>query len=510
MESRTDRADRADRADNADKLDTSRAGPVTDDVRELLFGDLWEYAPAPDSTPVSLQARYGHFVGGKFVESGSHAATVNPATEKRLADVAVADRRLVGRAVRAARNAFEQHWNPLPGIERGKWLYRIGRLLQDRARELARIQTLNGGQPIRDSRDVDLPLAVAHCLYLAGWADKLGHVAPAARTRPWGVVAAIVPGPATLLEAMRKIAPALAAGNTVVLTPSPSAPLAALQLAEILQEANLPPGVVNVVTGGSEIAAQVAGHAGTNLVACSGRREEGLALRQVLTGSGKPLVFEPDSPALNLVFQDAALDAAVEGVVASMRRAHGPGGRLLVQESVHDAVVDRLTWRLATLRVGDPLDLNTDVGAIPTREQRDRVLAWVAAGKAEGAIEHQASGRLPSRGYFLPPTILTQVTENHGVVRQEIHGPVLTVLTFRTPAEAIAMANGMAGVTGVGVWSDKGARVLEVGRGLRTGVVWSNTVPRSDPASPADATWAGGGSPTGGRQGLRPYLEVVS
>lgn len=493
-------------------METPMNSDTSQGARELLFGDLWEYDPAPESTPVTVADHYGHFVNGKFLAAGERFQTVNPATGETLAEVSAADGRVIGRAVTAAKNAFTRRWQPLPGAERAKYLYRIGRLLQERARELAVLETMNNGKPIRESRDVDVPLAAAHFLYYAGWADKLDYAFPGAAPRPLGVAAQVIPWNFPLLMAAWKIAPALAAGNTVVLKPAETTPLTAMLLAEILQDAELPPGVVNIVNGGPETGAALVRHRGVNKVAFTGSTEVGKDIRRALAGSGKRITLELGGKGANIVFADAPLDQAVEGIVNGIYFNQGhvccAGSRLLVEESVADKVIDKLTRRLATLRVGDPLDKNTDVGAIHSREQLSKIEELVAAGEAEGAVAHRAPCRLPDKGWFFPPTFFTGVSSTHRIAREEIFGPVLAVLTFRTAAEAIQKANDTAYGLSAGVWSDKGSRLIHVAGAIRAGVVWGNTFNRFDPGSPFGGYRESGFGREGGVQGLLPYLEV--
>jgi len=495
---------------SSDSLET---GGRPANVRELLFGDRWEYAPAPETTPVAIADHYGHFVGGKFVEGADPFPTTNPATEETLAEVATADRRMVGRAVRAARQAFERHWRPMSGAGRGKLLYRIGRMIQERARELAVLETMDNGKPIKESRDVDVPLSAAHFLYYAGWADKLDYAFPGARrVRPIGVAGQVIPWNFPLLMAAWKIAPALAAGNTVVLKPAETTPLTAMRLAEIVLEAGLPPGVVNIVNGAGETGAHLVNHPGVDKVAFTGSTEVGKRILQAVAGTGKRLTLELGGKGANILFEDAALDQAVEGIVNGIYFNQGhvccAGSRLLVQESILDEVVDRLTRRLRTLRVGDPLDKNTDLGAINSKIQLEKIEELVASGVAEGAVKHQASCRLPDRGYFYPPTFFTEVAQSHRIAREEIFGPVLSIITFRTPAEAIEKANNTRYGLSAGVWSDKGARLFKVAGAIRAGVVWGNTFNQFDPGSPFGGYQESGFGREGGVHGLRPYLEV--
>ncbi len=474
-----------------------------------------QYATSRESTDiVRLQPRYELFIGGEFAEpaSGQYFVTTNPATEEPLAEVADAGAVDVDRAVTAARGAWEGGWRDLPGRERAKYLYRIARHLQERAREFAVLETLDGGKPIKESRDVDIPLAAAHFFYYAGWADKLDYAFPGRTGRPLGVAGQIIPWNFPLLMAAWKLAPALATGNTCVLKPAETTPLTALLLADVLLEAGLPPGVVNIVTGAGGTGAAVVDHPGVDKIAFTGSTEVGKAIQRAVGGSGKHLTLELGGKAANIVFEDAALDQVVEGVVNGIYFNQGhvccAGSRLLVQEPVLEALLDKLRARLGTLRVGDPLDKNTDVGAINSREQLDRITALVEAGTEEGAEVYQPACTLPERGYWFRPTILTGVTQAHRVAREEIFGPVLTVLTFRTPDEAVAKANNTRYGLSAGVWTEKGSKILWMAERLRAGVVWANTYNRFDPSSPFGGYRESGFGREGGLHGLAPYMEL--
>jgi len=501
-------------SDGGDGGDCSDAnGAAASGARALLFGDLWDYAPAPESTAhVGFESRYGHFIDGKLVEGKDWFASVNPATEETLAEVPTADKRVVDRAVKAARKAFESTWEPMPGSERAKLLYRIGRIVQERARELAILETIENGKPIKESRDVDLPLVAAHFLYHAGWADKLDHAFPGATPRPLGVAGQIIPWNFPLLMAAWKIAPALACGNTVVIKPAETTPLTIMKLAEIFVEAGLPPGVVNIVHGAGETGALLAAHPDVDKVAFTGSTEVGKAIRRELASTGKRLTLELGGKGANIVFEDAPLDQAIEGIVQGIWFNQGhvccAGSRLLVQESVADEVLRKLRTRVATLRVGDPLDKNTDIGAINSPGQLDKIRELVESGRAEGAAMHQVACDLPKTGWFFPPTYFTGVASSHRIAREEIFGPVLAVQTFRTQAEAIELANNTPYGLSAGVWSDKGSRIFKVAGALHAGVVWGNTFNRFDPGSPFGGFKESGFGREGGRHGLLPYLEV--
>ncbi len=474
-----------------------------------------DYAPAPESAAVvSLAPSYGLFVGGEFVDPLSDAAftTVNPATEEPLAEVAAAGAADVDRAVRAARAAFTGAWRDMPGPERAKYLYRIARLIQERSREFAVLETLDGGKPIKESRDVDVPLAAAHFFHHAGWADKLGYAFPGRRPAPLGVAGQVIPWNFPLLMAAWKLAPALACGNTVVLKPAETTPLTALLLGEVLQQAELPPGVVNIVTGAGATGAAVVGHGDVDKIAFTGSTAVGKGIQAALAGTGTRLTLELGGKAANIVFDDAALDQAVEGVVNGIYFNQGhvccAGSRLLVQETVAELFVDKLKRRIATLRVGDPLDKNTDVGAINSAAQLERIAALVQAGVDEGAELYQPPCELPDRGYFFRPTVFTGVAQSHRVAREEIFGPVLSVLTFRTAEEAVAKANNTRYGLSAGVWTEKGSRILWMVERLRAGVVWANTFNRFDPASPFGGYKESGFGREGGLHGLAAYCSL--
>jgi aldehyde dehydrogenase (NAD+) len=475
----------------------------------------WEYAPAPESRDVvSIEDEYGLFIAGAFrpAASGETFATINPATEEPLARVAAAGPADVDAAVAAARTAFEQVWGPMPGSERAKYLYRIARQLQERSREFAVLESLDNGKPIKETRDVDIPLAAAHFFYYAGWADKLEHAGFGPDPRPLGVAGQVIPWNFPLLMAAWKLAPALAAGNTCVLKPAETTPLTALLLAQVCQEAGLPPGVVNVVTGAGDTGAALVSHPGVDKVAFTGSTEVGKEIARAVAGTGKKLTLELGGKAANIVFDDAPVEQAVEGIVNGIFFNQGhvccAGSRLLVQESIADAVVERLQRRLATLRLGDPLDKNTDIGAINSRQQLDKISELTQVGEAEGAQRWSAPCQLPDRGYWFPPTVFTGVSQSHRIAREEIFGPVLSVLTFRTPDEAVAKANNTPYGLSAGIWTDKGSRILWLAQKLRAGVVWANTYNRFDPASPFGGYQESGYGREGGRHGLAAYLHA--
>jgi aldehyde dehydrogenase (NAD+) len=473
----------------------------------------WDYAPAPEARDiVSLEKRYGLFVGGEFVKPRSKDwyPTIDPSTEEPLAEIAQAGPEDVAAAVTAARDAFSNGWSNLAASERAKYLFRIARVLQERSREFAVLESLNGGKPIRESRDVDLPLAAAHFFYYAGWADKLEYAFPNRTPRPHGVAGQIIPWNFPLLMLAWKVAPALAAGNTVVLKPAETTPLTALLFCDVLRQAEVPAGVVNVVTGDGRTGAALV-KSDVDKIAFTGSTEVGKAIQRELAGTGRPLTLELGGKAANIVFDDAALDQAVEGIVNGIYFNQGhvccAGSRLLVQESIYEPLVDKLKRRLKTLRVGDPLDKNTDVGAINSRQQLEKITELVAAGEAEGAEIYQPPCRLPEKGYFFAPTVFTNVAQSYRIAQEEIFGPVLSVLTFRTPAEAVEKANNTPYGLSAGVWTEKGSRILWMAERLRAGVIWANTYNRFDPASPFGGYKESGFGREGGRHGLEPYLS---
>ncbi len=472
-----------------------------------------DYAPAPESTAIlNLRENYGLFIGGEFVDGhGTPFSTISPATEKHIAQIANADASDVDAAVAAARRAYDRTWSKMSGSDRGKYLFRIARLVQERARELAVAESLDNGKPIKESRDVDIPLVAAWFFYYAGWADKLDYAGLGPAPRALGVAAQVIPWNFPLLMLAWKIAPALAAGNTVVIKPAETTPLTALIFAEILQQADLPPGVVNIITGAGDTGHALVNHTDVNKVAFTGSTAVGRAIARSTAGSGKKLTLELGGKAANIVFDDAPIDQAIEGIVNGIFFNQGhvccAGSRLLVQENIHDEVVSRLKARMSTLRVGDPLDKNTDVGAINSRAQLDRIRELSNVGVDEGAERWSPACELPDAGFWFAPTIFTGVSTSHRIARDEIFGPVLSILTFRTPAEAIAKANNTPYGLSAGIWSDKGSRILGVADKLRAGVVWANTFNQFDPSSPFGGYKESGYGREGGRHGLAAYLE---
>jgi aldehyde dehydrogenase (NAD+) len=480
------------------------------------MSQLFEYAPAPESRSiVDVAPSYGLFVDGEFVDgSGESMKTVNPATEEVLSEIAVGTEADVDRAVKAARRAFTRVWGPMRPADRGKYLFRIARILQERAREFAVLESLDNGKPIRESRDVDVPLAAAHFFYHAGWADKLGHAGLGPDPRPHGVAGQVIPWNFPLLMLAWKVAPALATGNTVVLKPAETTPLTALLFAEVCRQADLPPGVVNIVTGAGDTGRAVVEHEDVDKVAFTGSTEVGRSIARAVAGTRKVLTLELGGKAANIVFDDAPIDQAVEGIVRGIFFNQGhvccAGSRLLVQESVHDEVIASLQRRIGSLRVGDPLDKNTDIGAINSAEQLARIRELSEIGEAEGAHRWQPACELPDRGFWFPPTVFTDVSPAHRIARDEVFGPVLSVLTFRTPDEAVAKANNTTYGLSAGIWTEKGSRILAIADRLRAGVVWANTFNQFDPTSPFGGYKQSGYGREGGRHGLAAYLKESS
>jgi aldehyde dehydrogenase (NAD+) len=481
----------------------------------IMAGLKFDYAPAPESRAiVDIKSSYGLFIGGEFVDSvdGRPFKTISPASEEVLAEITEAGPQDVDRAVAAARSAFESTWSGMRPAARAKYLYRIARIIQERARELAVLESLDNGKPIRESRDVDIPLVAAHFFYYAGWADKLSYAGFGPDPRPLGVAGQVIPWNFPLLMLAWKIAPALAAGNTVVLKPAETTPLTALAFAEICQQAGLPPGVVNIVTGAGDTGRALVEHPGVDKVAFTGSTEVGRMIAKSVAGTDKKVTLELGGKAANIIFDDAPIDQAVEGIVNGIFFNQGhvccAGSRLLVQESVYEDVLASLKRRLTTLRVGDPLDKNTDIGAINSADQLARIRELSEVGEAEGAERWSPPCELPDRGFWFPPTVFTGVSQAHRIAREEIFGPVLSVLTFRTPDEAVEKANNTPYGLSAGVWTDKGSRILSIAAQLRAGVVWANTFNRFDPSSPFGGYKESGYGREGGRHGLEAYLDV--
>ena len=482
---------------------------------KLAFDGGWEYDPAPESTDhISLKKRYGLFINGDFVapEKGRYFDTINPASEAKLARVAEASSADVDNAVKAARDAYRTSWGRMKPAERGKYIYRIARIIQERAREFSVIESLDGGKPIRESRDIDVPLAAAHFFYYAGWADKLEYAFPGRKARPLGVAGQVIPWNFPLLMAAWKIAPALACGNTVVIKPAETTPLTALKLAEVIQDAGLPPGVINIVTGAGATGAAIVEHPDVDKIAFTGSTGVGRIIQKALAGTNKKYTLELGGKAANIIFADAAIDQAVEGIVNGIFFNQGhvccAGSRLFVQESVADEVIAKLKDRMETLIVGDPLDKNTDIGAINSKMQLEKIQSYLKIGKAEGAEVHQSSCRVPRTGYFCRPTLFTGVSQSNRVVQEEIFGPVLAIQTFRRFDEAISKANNTPyGLSG-GVWTDKGSKIFKMTQSVRAGVVWANTFNKFDPTSPFGGYKESGMGREGGLHGLDAYVKL--
>jgi aldehyde dehydrogenase (NAD+) len=494
-----------------------QAGPHGHETRgiTLEFGSKWVYEPAPEATDHALiLPRYELFVGGRWTKphSGRYFDTVSPSTEQKLAEIAEADEHDVDRAVAAARYAYEKYWSPMRPIDRAKYIYRIARALQEKSREFAVVESMDGGKPIKESRDVDVPLASAFFFYYAGWADKLKYAFPGSSVRSLGVCGQIIPWNFPLLMAAWKLAPALACGNTCVLKPAETTPLTALMLAKIIEEADLPPGVVNIVTGAGKTGGALVSHPDVDKIAFTGSTAVGKRIQKAVSGTKKKLTLELGGKAANIVFDDAPIDQAVEGIIGGIYFNQGhvccAGSRLLVQEGVHELVVRKLKDRMASLRVGDPLDKNTDVGAINSKMQLDKIKELVKSGEEEGADRFSVPCDLPKRGYWYAPTFFDNVAQSHRIAREEIFGPVLSILTFRTPDEAIERANNTMYGLSAGIWTDKGSKIFDVATKLRAGVVWANTFNKFDASSPFGGYKESGFGREGGRQGLMAYLEV--
>jgi len=484
-------------------------------VKPLRFDTDWQYDPAPESASAArIDPQYELFIDGKWQkpQSGKYFDTINPANEQVLSRVAEADEKDVDKAVRAARNAYEKVWKKTTPAERGKYIFRIARILQEKARELAIIETLDGGKPIRESRDFDVPTAAQHFFYYAGWADKLPYAFPNKKVEPLGVAGQIIPWNFPLLMAAWKIAPALATGNTVVLKPAETTSLTALKLAEILQEADLPPGVVNIITGAGKTGAALVNHLDVNKIAFTGSTEVGKLIQRSIAGTNKRLTLELGGKAANIVFEDAPIDQAVEGVINGIFFNQGhvccAGSRLYVQESIAKEFVRKLKDRIATLIVGDPIDKNTDIGAINSKSQLETILKYIQIGKKEGSDIYQPVCRLPKKGFWCPPTLFTDVAQSNRIVQEEIFGPVLAILTFRTDDEVIEKANNTPFGLSAGVWTDKGSRIFNMTRRLRAGVIWANTFNKFDAASPFGGYKESGFGREGGLHGLLPYLNI--
>ncbi|MDH4314045.1 MAG: aldehyde dehydrogenase family protein [Gammaproteobacteria bacterium] len=482
---------------------------------KLAFDSGWAYSPAPESTDhVHIDKKYDLFIGGEFVApvKGGYFETINPATEEVLSSVAEATDADVDRAVKAARKAYRGAWSKMNAAERGKYIFRIARILQERAREFSVIESLDGGKPIRESRDIDIPLAAAHFFYYAGWADKLGYAFPGRTPKALGVAGQIIPWNFPLLMAAWKIAPALACGNTVVLKPAETTPLTAMKLAEVIRDAGLPPGVVNIVTGAGKTGAAIVNHPDVDKIAFTGSTDVGRLIQRAIAGTKKKYTLELGGKAANIIFADAAIDQAVEGIVNGIFFNQGhvccAGSRLFVQESVADEVIQKLKDRMETLIVGDPLDKNTDVGAINSAPQLEKIESYLKIGQQEGAEMYQSSCPVPKRGYWCRPTIFTGVSQSNRVVQEEIFGPVLAIQTFRTLEEGLTKANNTPyGLSG-GVWTDKGAKIFKMTQQVRAGVIWANTFNKFDPTSPFGGYKESGVGREGGLHGLGAYVRL--
>jgi aldehyde dehydrogenase (NAD+) len=498
------------------RRDVATAHPVVPlKERRLTFGDKWDYAPAPEeSKNYVIAPRHELFINGKMVapRSRKYFESINPATEQTLTEIAAANAADVDSAVKAARRAYDRTWSKLPGRERGKYLYRIARIIQEKSRELAVLESMDGGKTIKESRDVDLPLVAAHFFYYAGWADKLKYAFPGKTPQPLGVAGQIIPWNFPLLMAAWKIAPALACGNTVVLKPAETTSLTAMRLAQIFQEAELPEGVVNLVTGAGETGAALVNHPGVDKLAFTGSTEVGKRIAQAVSGTNKKLTLELGGKAANILFEDAPIDQAIEGVIAGIYFNQGhvccAGSRLFVQEGIYGKVIKKLRDRIQTLRVGNPLDKNTDIGAINSQAQLQKIRELVQSGVDEGAEVTQSNCPLPAKGFWFRPTFLTGVTHSHRVASEEIFGPVLSVMTFRTPEEAFERANNIPYGLSAGVWTDKGSKIFKLVNKLRAGVVWANTYNKFDPTSPFGGYKESGFGREGGLQGLAAYCRL--
>ncbi|MFM7672339.1 MAG: aldehyde dehydrogenase family protein [Bacteroidota bacterium] len=484
-------------------------------VKPLRFDTDWQYDPAPESAHAAqIAPEYDLFINGKWQQptGGNYFDSINPANEDKLSRIAEATDKDVDKAVRAARQAYEKVWKKMPAAGRGKYIFRIARMMQEKARELAIIETLDGGKPIRESRDFDVPTAAQHFFYYAGWSDKLPYAFPNKKVAPLGVAAQIIPWNFPLLMAAWKIAPALATGNTVVLKPAETTSLTALKLAEIIQEADLPPGVVNIITGAGKTGADLVGHADVNKIAFTGSTEVGKIIQRSIAGTNKRSTLELGGKAAHIVFEDAPIDQAVEGVVNGIYFNQGhvccAGSRLYLQESIAKEFIRKLKDRLATLQVGDPMDKNTDIGAINSKSQLDTILKYIQIGKKEGSAIYQPACRLPKKGFWCPPTLFTDVAQSNRIVQEEIFGPVLAILTFRTDDEVIEKANNTPYGLSAGVWTDKGSRIFNMTRRLRAGVVWANTYNKFDATSPFGGYKESGFGREGGLHGLTPYLNI--
>jgi aldehyde dehydrogenase (NAD+) len=480
------------------------------------FASFWEYSSAPESSDkVEIKPSYGHFINGEFVEpaKGRTFSSINPATEEVLTEIAEGTTEDVDKAVKAARTAFNKQWSTLTAKERGKYIFRIARMIQERSRDLAITESMDGGKPIRESRDVDVPLAAAYFFYYAGWADKLDYAFPGRKAEPVGVCGQIIPWNFPLLMLAWKIAPALATGNTVILKPAETTSITALKFAEICRDAGLPDGVVNIVTGAGQTGSAIVNHDDIDKIAFTGSTNVGKIIQKSIAGTNKKYTLELGGKGANIVFEDASIDQAVEGIINAIFFNQGhvccAGSRLLVQEGIADRLVRKLKERMETLIVGDPLDKNTDIGAINSKAQYDRISEYIEIGREEGAEIYQTSNDLPENGYFCKPTIFTGVSQSNRIVQEEIFGPVLTIQTFRTPSEAIEKANNTPYGLSSGIWTDRGSKIFNVGSQMDSGVVWANTFNKFDPTSPFGGYKESGVGREGGLHGLYPYVNLI-
>ena len=487
---------------------------MTKMVDELQFSGKWDFSPAPENTDhISIKSEYQLFIDGKFVKpkKRKYFPTINPASEKKLSSIAEASTDDVDKAVKSARRAYDGIWSSMSAKERGKYIFRIARLIQEKSREFAVVESLDGGKPIRESRDVDVPIAAAHFFYYAGWADKLNYAFPNQKPSSIGVAGQIIPWNFPLMMAAWKIAPALATGNTVVLKPAETTSLTALKLAELIQEADLPPGVVNIVTGAGATGAEIVNHNNIDKIAFTGSTGVGKIIMKSIAGTNKKSTMELGGKAANIVFEDAPLDQAVEGIINGIYFNQGhvccAGSRLFVQESIYETLLRQLKDRMQSLVVGDPLDKNTDIGAINSKQQLEVINKYLKIGKTEGAEMFQTSCEIPSKGFWCPPTLFTNVSQSHSIAREEIFGPVLAVQTFRTIDEVITKANNTPFGLSAGVWTDKGSKVFNLTSKMRAGVVWANTYNKFDPTSPFGGYKESGHGREGGLHGLAPYLK---
>jgi aldehyde dehydrogenase (NAD+) len=496
---------------------TKKKTPTKSNTIKLKFDTSWSYAPAPESkSAATIKPQYDLFINGEWQKplSNKYFATINPATEEKISEVADASAADVDKAVKSARNAYEKVWRKMPAKEKAKYVFRIARIIQERARELAIIESLDGGKPIRESRDFDVPTAANHFFYYAGWADKLEYAFPNRHAEPLGVAGQIIPWNFPLLMAAWKIAPAIATGNTVVLKPAETTPLTALKLAEIIEESGLPPGVVNIITGAGETGAAIVNHSDINKIAFTGSTDVGKIIQRAIAGTDKKVTLELGGKAANIIFEDAPIDQAVEGVINGIYFNQGhvccAGSRLYVQESVAKEVIRKLKDRIESLIVGDPMDKNTDIGAINSRSQLETIHKYLKIGKQEGAEMYESSCSLPGKGFWCRPTLFTNVAQSSRIAQEEIFGPVLSVLTFRTDDEVIEKANNSPYGLSAGVWTDKGSKIFNMTRRMRAGVIWANTFNKFDPSSPFGGYKESGFGREGGLHGLSSYVNLVN